>query len=218
MKRNSLIIILIILSGMYIFPETKEFNFSSDKTSIMMAKGKEKTVLIGNARITSEATDIHADTIELFGKDLRYARCTGNVTAIDENQGILLKTNDLFYDRDKKRLVIKGYAEMIDQKNEIVVKGGYFENLSEEDITIIQIGVRILKASDESTLTARSEFARYDRSNNTLDLSGMPVVFKDNDVFKATRITINLDTDEIKLYGDVSGTVTSTENSNSEAQ
>ncbi len=209
--RNSSVVLLLILVSLHVYGGTKTFTFSSDKTSIVMTRGKEKTVLSGRAHLTSDETDIHADRIELFGKDMRYAVCTGNVTAVDTSQGIRLKAQNMFYDRDKKRLVIKGYAEMVDQKNEVVVKGNYFENTSEDDITVIEIGVRILKVSEDSTLTARSEFARFDRKNNFLELSGMPVVFKDDSVFRATRITINLDNDEIKLFGDVTGTVASEE-------
>ena len=207
MKKTSLILFFLTVFVLQGYSEPKKFTFSSDHTSISMSKGQEKTVLTGNAEIISDSIDIRADSIELFGPDFRYALCSGKVTAIDDHQGIKLITQNLFYDRDKKRLVIKGYAEMIDQKNSIVVKGSYFESFSDEKITLIQIGVRIMKASKDSTLTARSEFARYDRSKNTLDLSGMPVVFKDNDEFRSTRITVNLDTDEITLFGKVSGTV-----------
>ncbi len=210
MKRISAAVLFSMLVSLQPgFGEAKTFTFSSDRTTIVMAEGKEKTVLTGHAGITSDSFDITADRIELFGKDLRYARCSGNVTALDENQGILLRTENLFYDRDRKRLVIKSYAEMVDQKNEVVVKGGYFENFSEKETTIIEIGVRILKASDNGTLTARSEFALFNRKENTLELSGMPVVYKNDSVFKASRITIDLDTDEIQLFGKVTGTVQS---------
>lgn len=217
MKKISLTLVILTVFLTTGFSESKKFTFSSDRTSITMTKGKNKTVLTGKAHIVSDTTDIRADTIELFGPDFRYAECSGNVTAIDTRQGIKITTENLFYDRDNKRLIIRGYAQMVDQKNEMVVKGGYFENLSDEKITLIQIGVRILKASKDSTLTARSEFARYDRSKNTLELSGMPVVYKDGDEFHSTRITINLDTDEIKLTGKVSGTITSSDTTQSES-
>ena len=216
MKKSSFLLLLFTVCIVQGYSETKKFTFSSDRTSITMAKGSEKTILTGHAEIVSDSLDIRADRIELFGPDFRYAECSGSVTAVDEHLGIKLETETLFYDREKKRLVIKGYAVMIDQKNSIVVKGSYFESFSDEKITLIQIGVRILKASKDSTLTARSEFARYDRSKNTLDLSGMPVVYKDNDVFRSTRIMVHLDTDEITLFGKVSGTVTSTKDKGTE--
>ena len=206
---NILIFILIFISS--VFSENKDFNFSSDRTSISLAEGSELTRLLGNAKISSEDTNISADSIELFGEDFRYARCSGNVLVVDTKQGIRITTENLFYDREKELMTISGYAEMIDQKNEIVVKGSYFENRGKENITIIQIGVRILKASDNDSMTCRSEYAKFNRDKEILDLSGMPLVIWKDDEYRATRITINLETDEITLTGEVSGTIRSEE-------
>ena len=206
MKKISILILLTITAGS-LFPESKNFNFSSDRTSISLAEGSELTRLTGNANITSEDTNITADSIELFGDDFRFARCSGNVLVIDLKQGIRITTENLFFDRKKEVLTISGYAEMIDQKNEIVVKGSYFENRGKENITIIQIGVRILKASDDDSMICRSEYAKFNRDNEILELSGMPVVFWKDDEYRATKITINLETDDITLTGEVSGTI-----------
>ncbi len=210
MKTISILILLTVFIGP-MFPENKDFFFSSDRTSISLAKGNELTSLMGNAKISSEETKISADSIELFGDDFRFARCTGNVQVIDKKQGILITTENLFFDRKKEIMTISGYAEMVDQKNEIVVKGSYFENRGKENITIIQIGVRILKASENDSMICRSEYAKFNRDSEILELSGMPVVFWKDDEYKATRITINLDTDDIALEGEVSGTIRSTE-------
>ncbi|MCK5672103.1 MAG: hypothetical protein KAH95_01935 [Spirochaetales bacterium] len=203
------ILILFFIIVISIFSENKDFNFSSDRTSISLAEGSELTKLLGNAKIHSEDTNISADYIELFGEDFRYARCSGNVLVVDTKQGIRITTENLFYDREKELMTISGYAEMIDQKNEIVVKGSYFENRGKENITIIQIGVRILKASGDDSMTCRSEYAKFNRDKEILDLSGMPLVFWKDDEYKATRISINLETDDITLTGEVSGTIRS---------
>ena len=76
-----------------------------------------------------------------------------------------------------------------------------------EAITIIQIGVRILKED----MASRSEFARFKREEEILELSGLPFVFWKGDEYRAARIIINLDTDEIRLEGEVRGTVTTEE-------
>ena len=206
MKKTSILIILIIITSS-LFSENQDFHFSSDQTLISLAEGNEHTSLTGNAKISSEDTVITANSIELFGKDFRFARCSGNVLVSDIEQGIRISTENLFFDRDKEIMTISGYAEMIDQKNEIVVKGSYFENRGKENITIIQIGVRILKASDNDSMTCRSEYAKFNREKEILDLSGMPVVYWKDDVYQATRITINLETDDITLTGKVSGTI-----------
>lgn len=210
MKKISILFLLAILAS-NVFPDNKDFYFSSDRTSISLAEGSELTRLLGNAKISSENTNISADSIELFGEDFRFARCTGNVLVVDTKQGIRITTENLFYDRDKELMTISGYAEMIDQKNEIVVKGSYFENRGKENITIIQIGVRILKASGDDSMTCRSEYAKFNRDKDILELSGMPLVFWKDDEYRATRISINLETDDITLTGEVSGTIRSKE-------
>lgn len=210
MKKISTLIMFLVIAAA-LFSESKDFYFSSDRTSISLAEGKEQTNLDGNAQIRSKDTVINADSIELYGEDFRFAICIGNVLVVDSKQGIRITTENLFYDRKKEIMIINGYAEMIDQKNEIVVKGSYFKNFGKENITIIQIGVRILKASGDESMTCRSEYAKYNRDDNSLELSGMPVVFWQDDEYHATKITINLDTDDINLTGNVSGTIRSEE-------
>ena len=210
MKKISILILFTVIISS-VSSENKDFFFSSDRTSISLAEGSELTQLSGNANISSEDTIITADSIELFGEDFRFARCSGNVSVIDSKQGIKITTENLFFDRKKEIMTISGYAEMIDQKNEIVVKGSYFENRGKENITIIQIGVRILKASENDSMICRSEYANFNRENEILALSGMPVVYWKDDEYRATKITINLETDDINLTGEVSGTIKSEE-------
>lgn len=183
------------------------FEFSGDRVSMSLAEGRQRTLLVGNAWVRSEATEIFADEIELFGDDYRFAVCRGNVRVEDEEKGILLRSQNLFFDRERKISRVEGYAEMEDRKNEVVVKGGYLEHRDEEDLTIIQIGVRIFRED----MACRAEFARYRRGEDILELSGMPVVFWDGDEYRATRITVNLETEEFDLEGDVSGAITGEE-------
>jgi lipopolysaccharide export system protein LptA len=180
------------------------FEFSGDRVSMSLAEGRQRTLLVGNAWVRSDATEISADEIELLGDDYRFAVCRGNVRVEDEEKGILLRSQNLFFDRERKISRVEGYAEMEDRKNEVVVKGGYLEHRDEEDLTIIQIGVRIFRED----MACRAEFARYRRGEDILELSGMPVVFWDGDEYRATRITVNLETEEFDLEGDVSGAIT----------
>ena len=146
---------------------------------------------------------ITADSIELFGKDFIYAQCHGNVRVVDAKRGLDLSSQELFYDRNRKIARIKGNAVMADLKNEMVVRGGFIEDNDLEKITIVQIGVRIFKKD----ITCKAEFAKYWRDKKTLELSGLPWVSKGSDVYQAARITVNLDTEDISLEGDVQGTI-----------
>ena len=168
-----------------------------------LAEGEQHALLTGHSKVESQDLRITADSIELFGKDFVYAMCHGNVHVVDARRGLDLTSDDLFYDRDRKISRIRGNATMADVKNEMVVKGGFIEDRDKEQITVVQIGVRIFKKD----IVCRSEFARYQRDKKILELSGMPWVSKGGDVYQAARITVNLDTEEISLEGSVQGTL-----------
>ncbi len=189
--------------------EEESFSFSGNSTSISLAEGRERTILSGEARISSKDLIIKADRIELYGEDFRYARCNGNVNVEELDQKISLTSDSLFLDREQNKLRIRSYTEMVDLSNEIVVKCGYMEHYDEENYSIFQIGVRILKASEDGRMVCRSDYARYDREADTLELSGSPVVFWKGDRYSAVRITINIETDEIEMEGNVEGEFTS---------
>lgn len=181
----------------------ENFSFSGDSTTLSLAEGGQRALLTGHGRVESQDLRITADSIELFGKDFVYAQAHGNVHVVDARRGLDLTSQELFYDRDRKISRIRGNAVLADIKNEMVVKGGFIEDRDKEQITIVQIGVRIFRKD----IICRSEFARYQRDKKILELSGMPWVSKGGDVYQAARITINLDTEEITLEGSVQGTL-----------
>jgi len=202
-SKAALLFLLLISSGLWAEGET--FRFSSDKTTAVLTKGRERTLLQGNAVIVSGSTTIKAERIELYGSDFRYADCSGGIKVTDSQKGLIINCQTMFYDRKEEITRIDGYVEMIDLDNEIVAKAGFLENYGKEDLSILQIGVRILKED----MACRSEYARYNRDTDILELSGMPVVFWKGDEYRASRIIINLDTDEISLEGEVMGSITS---------
>ena len=185
------------------------FTFSASRTEAVLAKGKEHTLLEGNARITTDNKDISADRIDIYGEDFDIAECRGNIIVTDAENDTTLHCEKLTYNRKSGVIIVEGYSELEDRKNELVAKSGYIEDLGEEDLTILQIGVRILKIADGETMSCRSEYAGFDRKNNILELTGLPRVYWKGDKYEAARITIDLDTDEIELEGNVSGSITS---------
>ena len=66
-------------------------------------------------------------------------------------------------------------------------------------------------------LTARAQFMRYRRDDDVLELSGFPVVFWDGDEYRARRIVMNLETEEIELIGQVQGAVQLADDESAEA-
>jgi lipopolysaccharide export system protein LptA len=179
------------------------FSFSGDRLEADLAKGRERTILSGHARLLSEQFVIEASSIELYGDDFNLALCRGDVHITDTKNDATFSCQELHYDRKEKVIRLQGNAVMEDRKNEMVIKGEMLENRDKEGVTLIQIGVRILKKD----LASRSQTARYYRDEDRLELSGLPVVRWKGDTYRAGRIRVDLKTDKIQLEGAVAGEV-----------
>jgi lipopolysaccharide export system protein LptA len=179
------------------------FTFRADKMSGSRAMGQEVTILTGNAEVRSDNLLLRADTIEIHGDNNQFIDCYGNVWGHEEEKDILFYTDRLRYDRKLKIARLEGNSTLEDRQNEIVARGRFIEYDDENEITVFQISVRLFK----DDMVCRSEYAVYHRREKLLDLSGFPVVFKEDDEFRADRIRVDLDTDDVTMEGSVSGTI-----------
>jgi lipopolysaccharide export system protein LptA len=179
------------------------FSFKADKMSGSRASGREITVLVGRAEVRSDNLVLRADRIEIQGDNNQFIDCSGNVWGREEEKDIFFETDRLRYDRTLKIARLEGNSTLEDRKNEIVAKGRFIEYDDQAEITVFQISVRLFK----DDMVCRSEYAIYRRNEKLLDLSGFPVVFKKDDEFRADRIRVDLDTDDVTMEGSVSGTI-----------
>ena len=202
-KSSSLVITIFLLSISLVWSE--QYRFSSDFLKSVMAEGKENTLLEGHVLVQSEKKEIKADKVEILGKDFQFFICEGNVEVKDLEKNFTLTSDVFHYDNDKRIIRINGPSMMEDRENKMIIKCSYLENREKDDLIILQVGVRILKED----LACRSEFAVYYRDRNVLELTGLPVVYRKDDVFRASRITVDLDTDEISMEGVVQGSLLS---------
>jgi lipopolysaccharide export system protein LptA len=179
------------------------FTFKADRMSGSRASGKESTVLTGNAEVRSDNLLLKARRIEIQGDNNQFIDCTGDVWGNEEAKDILFQTDRLRYDRKLKIARLEGNSTLEDKKNDIVAKGRFIEYDDQAEVTVFQVSVRLFK----DTMVCRSEYAVYRRPEKLLDLSGFPVVFKKNDEFRADRIRVDLDTDDVTMEGAVSGSI-----------
>ena len=205
--------LLLLLACLCPPPRADSIPFNAESMEAELAKGRERTVLTGNAVLETDDMVIHADRMELYGEDFIFARCSGSVRVSNEEKGLEISADRLFYNRRDKITRIQGNAVLEDRENEVVIKGGIIENRDTEDLVIVQIGVRILRED----LTCRCQLARFFRKEDRLELSGMPVVLWKEDEYRATRIIVNIETDEIQLEGDVQAEVQYQEEEEGEA-
>jgi lipopolysaccharide export system protein LptA len=179
------------------------FTFRADRMSGTKALGRETIILVGNAEVRSDNMLLRANRIEIQGDDNEFIDCSGGVWGMEEEKDILFETDRLRYDRKRKIARLEGNSTLEDRKNEIVAKGNFIEYDDQAEITVFQISVRLFK----DDMVCRSEYAVYHRNEQLLDLSGFPVVFKKDDEFRADRIRVDLDTDDVTMEGAVSGTI-----------
>jgi lipopolysaccharide export system protein LptA len=180
-----------------------KFSFKADKMTGSRATGEEMLVLQGNAEVHSDSIVLKADRIEIMGKDNEFVDCSGNVWGMEEEKNIIFQTDRLRYDRKQKIARLEGNSTLEDRDNEVVVKGRFLEYNDTSEKAVFQVAVRIFKES----IVCRAEYAAYDRGEQLLDLAGFPVVYKKDDEFKADRIRVNLDTEDVSMEGTVSGSI-----------
>ena len=200
---------IVILS-----PRSDTISFTANTMHAELAEGRERTILDGDARLNTENIEIFADSIELYGEDLIFALCTGSIRVVNEEEQWELLSNHLFFNRRDDIIRIQGNSLMEDRKNEIVIKGGLIEIRNKEDLVIIQVGVRILKED----LACRSQMALYYREEKRLELTGLPYVMWKDDEYRATKIFVDLETDEVQLEGDVQAEVSYEEEEETDPQ
>ncbi|MCL2128993.1 MAG: hypothetical protein FWH35_01395 [Treponema sp.] len=192
---------LIILAAHFLRSDT--FTFRADRMSGGKATGREITVLTGNAEVRSDNLLLQAERIEIQGSDNRFVDCSGNVRGFEEEKNILFRTDRLRYDRTLKIARLEGNSTLEDRKNEIIARARFIEYDDQSEVAIMQISVRLFK----DNLVCRSEYAIYRRTEKTLALSGFPVVYKKEDEFRAEKIRVDLDTDDVVMEGDVTGSI-----------
>jgi len=180
------------------------FTFKADKMSGTKALGRETTLLTGNAEVKSDNLLLRADRIEIQGDDNQFIDCIGNVWGHEEEKDIIFLTDRLRYDRRLKIARLEGNSSLEDRENEIVARSRFIEYDDNNEMTVFQISVRLFK----DDMVCRSAYAIYDRREKLLDLTGFPVVYKKDDEFRADKIRVDLDTDDVMMEGSVSGTIT----------
>jgi lipopolysaccharide export system protein LptA len=198
-----LILAFISIACFILLSSADRFSFRADRMSGSRALGRETTILLGNAEVRSDTILLRADRIEISGDDSQFIDCIGNVWGYEEEKNIFFQTDRLRYDRTLKIARLEGNSILEDRENEIVTRGRFIEYDDQNEIAVFQISVRLFK----DDMVCRAEYAVYHRQEKILNLSGFPVVYKSDDEFRADRIRVDLDTDDVIMEGAVSGTI-----------
>ena len=177
--------------------------FRAEKVFSTGAEGREQTSLEGDVFVDVNNSSIQTDNLDIYGEDRDILIAKGSVLVDNHEELLTIKGRELFYNRTTKLLRMRGSIELEDRNNEVIVYCNFIEYNEETDIANLQISVRIFNED----ITARSEYAVYNRESQILELSGSPIVYKEDDVYEASRIFVDLDTNDITLDYGVEGQI-----------
>lgn len=183
--------------------------FSANSMSGKTGDSSSTTELNGNAYILTETMEISADTITLSGDDYRLIEAFGKVKGKNLETKMEFSADTLNFDRTTKIAKLIGNVELIDTENSVKANAQRIEYNQDKEIAILQIEVILTQKENECT----GAYAIYYKKQQVLELSGNAQVKQKNDTFRAQNIYFNMDTEEIKLGGNVKGSVTDTKES-----
>ncbi len=195
--------LLILLSLTSLFAEN--ITFSGGSSRLVMKDSQKEVTLSGGAVVNTGSMTIKADTITISGNDYDKIVCEGDILIEDKEKGFVIKTSYLYFNRSSERIIISSYCEISDSTNELIASSNSLKyDLKAEKLTL-SVDVHLVKASDDDIMSCRAEQMEYDRDAQTLALlGGAYVYFKEND-YRANAILVDLETDEIKLEGNIRG-------------
>jgi len=202
MRRFGCIVFILLLLSPF-FCESKPISFSASRMSGSAGKKNSMTVLDGNAVVTVGSLKISGDRIELSGKDYRFVTAKGNVQGSDSEQGFSFSAAELSYDRETEVASFRGNAKLTDSKNDVEASASIISYNQKTETAFFQVGVTLKRKE----ISCNAGFALYRRKLSLLDLSGSPKVDRSGDEFRADRIMVNLETENIVLDGTVSGSL-----------
>ena len=203
MKRFVTIIAILTLAACCLY--AGEIRFSGGYTKVSMQQGNKSVTLSGGAKVSTDEVDLSAESMKLYGENYRYITCTGDVRATEHENGISFNSPDIFYDRETGVVRSDSWIEIQDTKNQASLSGAWFEYNMKTSIMKLQIMARIIKIAEEKLMVCRADDIEYNGKKNMVTLRGNAEVNWKDDIYKAAMIVVDLNTNDISLYGTISG-------------
>ena len=202
-KIISALIILFISSFLY----AEKIVFSASSMVGQTGNSNATTKLIGAAFVQTASIEISAEMIEMSGENYRYIKAEGNISGKNLDTNMEFTCDSLEFDRDTKIAILKGDVTLTDIENDVKAQAQIIEYNQETEIAVLQIQVKLIQKDN----TCNGSYAIYQKKKQLLEISGNAQVKQKNDIFRAQQISLNMDTQEISLSGNVKGSVTQEE-------
>ena len=193
---------LFFISALPLFAE--KIIFSANKMTGQAGNSNTTTSLSGNAYIKTESMEIQADEVELSGDNYRYIKASGNISGKNLEAHMDFSCDSLEYDRTTKIALLKGNVKLDDKDNEVRAEAQIIEYNQDTEIAVLQIQINLTQKDN----VCSGSYAVYYKTKQLLEISGNAQVKQKEDIFRAQNITLDMDTQDITLGGNVKGKVT----------
>ena len=204
--KNIISILILAFCTAYIFSE--KITFTADYMHGSASETNNKTILERNAHITTDSFIINANAIELEDKNYRYVTATGSVFGKSRKSNLDFTCDKLFFDRETNLVYFEGNVSVKDAANNVDAHSQMMEYDLNTETAVLQVNVTL----NQNESRGSGSLAVYKTKEKTVDLTGNPKIVRGSDIFKAQKITLNVETEEIILDGKVIGNVTSEDN------
>lgn len=204
MKRALSLIVLLTYCSLPALAE--KISFSADSMSGQAGNSNTTTTMSGNASVSTESIEIKADSLTLSGEEYRNISANGNISGKNLETNMEFNCDELNYDRITKKIILKGNVKLVDVENNVTCGAQIIEYDQDKDIAIMQIQISLTQKDN----VCSGAYAVYYKDQQLLEISGNAQVKQNDDTFRAQFITLDLDSQDITLGGNVKGTVTDT--------
>ena len=145
--------------------------------------------------------------MNLSGDNWRVISSKGNISVKDSDEGIEIKTDALWYDREDELLVISSWFEIDDTKEEFYAQAGSLRYDMKTEYLEMGMQVTLLKIADGEVMKCTAESVTYNKDTGILSLLGGAKVQWKGDLYEAQVITVDTNDNSISLSGRIKGTM-----------
>jgi len=178
--------------------------FSANRMSGQAGNSNTTTTLSGNSYIKTETIEIYADDVELSGEDYRYIKASGHISGKNLKTNMDFSCDNLSYDRITKIAELKGNVNLTDNENEVKASAQIIVYNQDREVAVLQVKINLTQKDN----ICSGSYAVYYKKTQLLEISGNAQVKQGEDIFRAQYITLNMETQDITLDGNVKGKVT----------
>lgn len=197
MKKLSFSFLLFFFSLKVLF----SLNFSAEEVLLTPYKDNFLIYLSGDVFLEEDNFILQADSFKTLEENSTLWQAKGNVKFHNKEETLFIRSQEFLYDSMKNSFVASQESELQE------VEKGIFLSAIEISFTEFPFIIRATGAVSLSLkdIYAQSDFLRYDRDSNTLELIGNASLEKEGSTLEAYRIWVNLSNDQIILEEEVKG-------------